>query len=251
MSQEPAPTRRRERSQRYPGVTLEEAIGLARFVEERGLEGLPASALAEALGFSNIKTNAFSARVSAARQFGLLSQDGDGYALTALAREVLHPVEAGALPAIRRRALLESPLYAELALRYAGKVVPETSALANLLYHHHGITASAKAQAAEVFVASARFAGALDADGRFHPDGVPRAEAAPAADRAEPAAPRETPKGGPKPQAGRVRLDLPLWDEDAGKTIRVRAPESISRASFERFLQAFRLHVRVEDEPGR
>ncbi len=43
-----------------------------------------------------------------------------------------------------------------------------------------------------------------------------------------------------------VSLDLPLWDEDEGKLIRVRAPRSITRASFERFLQAFRLSVRIE-----
>ena len=48
-----------------------------------------------------------------------------------------------------------------------------------------------------------------------------------------------------------VRLDLRLWDADAGKTIRVRAPQTITPASFERFLQAFRLLVRVEEPaPG-
>jgi hypothetical protein len=44
-----------------------------------------------------------------------------------------------------------------------------------------------------------------------------------------------------------VRLDLRLWDADTGKTIRLRAPQTITAASFERFLQAFRLLVRIEE----
>ena len=37
-----------------------------------GLDGLTAPDIASALGYKNIKTNTFSARLSAARQFGLL-----------------------------------------------------------------------------------------------------------------------------------------------------------------------------------
>ena len=42
----------------------------------------------------------------------------------------------------------------------------------------------------------------------------------------------------PRVRSGDVRIDVRLWDADQGKTIRVRAPESISAESFERFLQA-------------
>jgi hypothetical protein len=48
-----------------------------------------------------------------------------------------------------------------------------------------------------------------------------------------------------------VRIDLRLWGPDQGKAIRLRAPEVISPASFERFLQTFRLHVRIEEEEER
>ena len=44
-----------------------------------------------------------------------------------------------------------------------------------------------------------------------------------------------------------ARIDLKLWGSDQGKTIRLRSPESITRASFERLLQAFQLHVRIEE----
>jgi hypothetical protein len=44
-----------------------------------------------------------------------------------------------------------------------------------------------------------------------------------------------------------VRIDLRLWGADAGKSIKLRVPESITPESLDRLLQALRLHVRVEE----
>ena len=241
MSDDPAPIsgRKRERSNRYPGRPLPESVELARFVEEHGLDGLGGAEIASALGYSSVKTNTFSSRLSAARQFGLLALTGDGYSLTPLARSILHPVDSAELPSLLRRALWEAPLYAELATRYGGKIVPEASILANLLYHQFRIIAAAKDTAAEVFLESARFAGALDDRGILRREGSEVIAADPVAE--------STPRVAERRNSGKgVRLDLELWDADAGKTIRVRAPKVISRASLERFLQAFQLIVKVE-----
>src|ERR1700748_672127 len=89
---------KRERSTRYPGVAVAEALKLCESIDDLGLDGLSAAAIASALGYTNIKTNTFSARLSAARQFGLLNLTGDGYALAPLARAILHPVEPAELP---------------------------------------------------------------------------------------------------------------------------------------------------------
>ena len=274
----PSPARpKRERSTRYPGVDLAESLKLCESIELLGVDGLTSADIATALGYKNIKTNTFSARLSAARQFGLLNLSGEGYGLTTLARTILHPVDPDELPRLYRQALLKPPLYAELAERLGGRKIPEAGILGNVLYHHHQIIASAKQAAAEAFIASARFAGALGDDGLFLPGGVESpaegpaplpgatgsaspgptlgvarafvAQAAPAiaspgvTDTATPPLVRERPAD--------VRLDLRLWDADAGKTIRLRAPQSISSASFDRFLQAFRLLVRVDDRPER
>src|SRR5947208_12044868 len=129
---EPTPPRtKRERSTRYPGVTLAEALKLCESVEDLGVDGLTAPDIATALGYKNIKTNTFSARLSAARQFGLLTLTGDGYGLTPLAREILHPVDLSELSTLHRQALLKPPLYAELAERLAGKRVPDAAILGN------------------------------------------------------------------------------------------------------------------------
>lgn len=169
----PAPGRpRRERSTRYPGVSLPEGLKLCESIDSLGLDGLSAAEIASALGYKNIKTNTFSARLSAARQFGLLNLTGDGYALTPLARAILHPVEPDALPRLHRQAFLKPPLYAELAERLAGKRVPDVTILGNILYHNHHIIATSKRSAAEAFLESARFAGALSEDQMLLPDGA-------------------------------------------------------------------------------
>jgi hypothetical protein len=245
----PATSRpRRERSTRYPGVALAEAIKFCESIDALGVDGLSAADIASALGYKNIKTNTFSARLSAARQFGLLSLTGDGYALTPLAREILHPVDPSGLGRLHRQALLKPPLYAELAERLAGRRAPDAEILGNILYHNHQIIATAKRPAAEAFLESSRFAGALGDDQVFRPEGPP----GPAATAGAPAATAPSPPApsAPRTRPAEVRLDLRLWDRDEGKTIRLRAPQTITPASFERFLQAFRLLVRVEDGPS-
>ncbi len=251
---------RRERSTRYPGVPMIEGIELARFVESKGLDGLSAGDIATALGYKNIKTNTFSARLSAARQFGLLELKDEGYWITPLARSILHPVDPAELPKLYRKALLVPPLYADLAERLGGKRVPDAPILGNILYHHHAIIANAKQAAAECFIESARFAGALGDDLFLHLEGAdlpgappvaaqpvtPPVAASPApatiSNRPAPAAPRVP----AAPGQGRTRFDLLLWGADEGKAVRVRAPEAMTEESFERLLQALRLHIKIQ-----
>ena len=252
----PAPSSlpRRERSTRYPGVNLSESLKFCESIDNLGLDGMSASTIAAGLGYKNIKTNTFSARLSAARQFGLLSLTGDRYTLSPLARAILHPVDPGELTALYRQALLKPPLYAELAERLAGKRVPEATILGNVLYHNHQIIISAKQAAAEAFLESAQFAGALGEDhvllpasGHAAAPPTPAPAVADAAGR-RPAVPAPAREGRRSAAAeAEVRLDLQLWDADEGKTIRIRAPRTITAASFERFLQALRLLVRIQE----
>jgi hypothetical protein len=233
---------RRERSARYPGVPLNDGIELCGFMESRGLDGLSASDIATALGYRNIRTNTFSARLSAARQFGLLEMKDEGYILTGLARSLLHPVDPNDLAKLRRRALREAPLYVELLDRFGGKKVPEAAILANVLYHDYQIIASAKQVAADVFLESARSAGVLGEDGVLRPEGSPTTPdptPAPAHATPEPSAPATGPNDG-------IRIEVKLWGADEGKTVRMRVPESMTSESFERLLQILRLQVRIE-----
>ena len=251
---EPTIRGRRERSARYPGAPLPEAIELARFVDDHGLDGTSAEAIASSMGFESIKTRTFSARLSAARQFGLLSLSDSGYTLTPSARSILHPIDPDELPRMHREALKVPSLYADLIIRLADRKVPEPERLANLLYHSYQITTSAKLPAAEAFIESSRFAGMIDAEGHLRPDGVANRAAA-SVDRSGRDDADGEPRSGPDlarrlapdraPDA--VSFDLRLWGVDEGKVIRVRAPESVTAESYDRLVRALRLHIRIDE----
>jgi hypothetical protein len=252
----PSPARsRRERSTRYPGVGLADCIELIRHVEAKGLDGLSAEDYAVSLGFKNIKTNSFSARLSAARQFGFLLLKNEGYRLTPLAKAILHPIDPGEIGKQYRQALREPPIYAELIEQFDGKRVPDLEILANVLYHHHEITVAAKEVAAGSFLDSARFAGVLGDDMilRYAATTAAPNSSAPAAVEPPAAAPPASEPANfargrveaSEPRSG-VRIDLRLWGPDEGKLVRVRAPETISRESFERLIRALELHLRIE-----
>ena len=226
---------------------------------------MPATAIAEGLGYSNVRTNTFSSSLSSARQFGLLAMADERYTLTALARSILHPIEPGTLPRLRREAFREPPLYASLSSRFQERRLPDPTALANIVYHHDGITASAKQAAAEAFLASARFAELVDADGALRSREGPTTEAAILPQSPEPTSRQggdatlgvvsQSPGAPSSPDPARafrserepapVRIDLRLWGADAGKVLRVRAPESITAESYDRLLAALRLHIQV------
>lgn len=243
-------------------MPLDECVELCKFIESKGLDGVTAADIAGSLGYKNIKTNTFSAKLSAARQFGLLSLKEEGYWLTPLAKSILHPIDPADIGRLYRQALLTPPIYDELIHRLDGKRVPELEILANILYHHHNITVSAKDAAAEAFVSSARFAGALGEDHVLNLGvqkgasalAVPHSESAseqprlfesPPAATSGPAPPRErSSAAADHPSA--VRIDLRLWGGDEGKIIRVRGPESLTPESFERLLQALKLHFKIE-----
>ena len=246
---------KRERSTRYPGVPLAESVELCKFIESRGLDGLTAGDIAMALGYKNIKTNTFSARLSAARQFGLLVLKDEGYSLTTLAKSILHPVDPHEVPKFYRQAFMEPPLYHDLVEQFVDKRVPEANILGNVLYHNYQIISSSKQTAAEAFLDSARFAGAMGEDHVLRPHGAPATAAAsspappapPATGTGEAIAAQPTPTERMAGRSSDVRIDLRLWNADLGKSIRVRAPEVITPDSFDRLIQTLRLHLRVEE----
>ena len=263
---------RRERSARYPSTPLEDAITFCRQIDELGVDGLSSAQIASAMGYRNVKTNTFSGRLSSARQFGLIDLSDQNHSLTQLAKRIIHPMDPDEIPGLIRQACQSPPLYAELLRQYAGKRLPEPEILGNLLMHKHHITAVAKSIAAEAFFASIKYAGIL-LENRLVDESAgesalivvskpsmpasPRPAARPTRAITEPEAEttfrhsdlpiQRNHSGKPMPE-NEVRLDLALWDSDQGKHIRLRAPSSISRASYDRFIQALQLAVRILDD---
>lgn len=218
-------------------MPLSEALALVRQMESKGADGLPAEAIGAALGYRNIRTHGLSAPLSAARQFGLIELRDGGYRLTRRGRRLLRPTNAAEGAALRREAMLASELYATLAMKLAGKRLPDEAALAGWLQRDFRISASARLHAAQVFVASAREAGLVDDAGLVRLDDTARTD-----ERSLEGSDSDENHGG---ACDEVEATLRLWADDEGKMVRIRAPGSMSRASFERLVEALRLLVRV------
>lgn len=260
---------RRERSARYPSTTLEDAINFCRQIDELGVDGLNSAQIASAMGYRNVKTNTFSGRLSSARQYGLIDLSDQSHTLSQLARRIIHPMDPDEIPTLLRQACQSPPLYAELLRSYAGKRLPEPDILGNLLMHKHHITAVARNIAAEAFFASIKYAGIL-LENRLVDESAGEAAmlVSPKLTSAKPAI--RSSRAAAEPEAettfrhsdynphrnhsgkttgeNEVRIDLALWDADEGKHIRFKAHSTITRASYERFLQAFQLAVRIIDD---
>ena len=170
-----------------------------------------------ALGYSNVKTNAFSARLSAARQFGLIALKDETYTPGALARSILHPVDPADLPRLYRQALLEPPLYAEAGRPHVRQeIARRPDPREHLLSSASEIIASAKDAAAASFpgIREVRLGGSLTTRG-LPPPGRParrnrplrRAVTSPRIDPCSPTADRRPPRSAPL--GGRPRQDHP------------------------------------------
>lgn len=262
---------KRERSARYPAAPLDEAIEFCRQIDELGVDGLTASQIATAMGYKNVKTNTFSGRLSSARQFGLVALADQNHSLTQLAKRIIHPLDPDEIPSLLQQACQSPTLFAELIKQYAGKRLPEPEILGNLLMHRHQITAAAKSAAAESFYASARFAGILNDNRQLIEEWdtsaslvEPRSSGlitkqTKASTRNStvsdftgqniPAEKVRQPKE-KRMNEDEVRLDLTLWDTDQGKHIRLRAPSSMTAASYERFMKALQLAIRIVEAPN-
>lgn len=161
MSDSPPSKQTRERSKAYPGCALEDCVRFVGMIKKALGRGThDRESLAKAMGFSTV-SGAVSPKIAALVHFGLMERTGAGYELSELSRSITDFLDDGE----RRRAIREAfalpTLYQEIIAKFEpdGKI---PSQLATHLHRFHGITDAASAQAAEIFISSGRYAGALD-----------------------------------------------------------------------------------------
>lgn len=159
---------KKPKSKEYPAYSLNDAIS---FVDKLG--GYPVrqpiayQTAAREHGIASVNTKSFKYRLSAAKQFGLLTTAGGStLTLTDWAYELLLPTKSNEVTLdIRRKCFKNPKLYAELIELYEGKSLPTQFTLENLLVQSHGIVHTVKEIAAKNFIESANQAGAVTAAG--------------------------------------------------------------------------------------
>lgn len=172
----------RERSALYPAVTWGECIDLIKKINSFSLRAVSYQALAEKYGLTSTTTKSFTARIGAAKQFGLVTTvQGSTVQLTDASKRILYPT-SDEIREVELTCFAQPPLYAKLISKYDGAALPSTSILANILMNEHRIARAVKDNAAKCFVESAEQLGILKGGVLCYSD-VRKEELSPEADQ--------------------------------------------------------------------
>ncbi len=156
--------RRVTRGKKFPRFPLEEAIKIARRVRELGGKGVTLELLARAEQKSE-KSGHFRKKVAAAKFFGLLGKNNEGYFLTELGKKILSPMSEEEEREALKEAFLNVPMFRAVYNQYlemGGGKLPERRIVENLFERKFGVHPTSKAEAYKVFVESGIFAGLLE-----------------------------------------------------------------------------------------
>jgi hypothetical protein len=143
----------------HPYFDLDDSIAVAKVVHDRGGGTCARDLVAASLGYSTTKSGAFSSRISAAKQFGLIRVEGDVIATTDRAISILHPVMESDAIVGRRDAFLSVPLFQKVYDKFKGGSLPQEIGLQNLFKSEYKIGEERLKPALRVMLHSAEQAG--------------------------------------------------------------------------------------------
>lgn len=145
----------REKSALYPGITWNEAIDFIKKINSLNLKTVSYQTVAEKYGLKSPSTKSFMAKISAAKQFGLITTtQGSTIQLTDASKQIIYPT-GDQVRDIELSCFAQPVLYAKLISKYDGLSLPSTEILSNILMNEHRISRAAKDSAAKCFVDSA------------------------------------------------------------------------------------------------
>ena len=147
-------SKNKPRSRLYPRYHLEHAVNFAKAVYDLGGRSISKEAVAQKIGKAT-NNSAFIGRVSSARQFGLINMQNGKISVTEIGQRVLYPKGSQDRQVALIQAFSMPSLYKDLINNYNGKVLPDSSSLANVLMLDYEIQKNARSWAASNFLHSA------------------------------------------------------------------------------------------------
>lgn len=122
----------KEKSAMYPAFTLKETIEtFIKTIDSLGGKKASVDLVASTMGVSS-STKSFSKKLSAARQYGLISLSKGTIELTDLANDILYPKDDN-VELLLIEAFCKPPVYEKLINRFKGRALPNSLMLSNLL----------------------------------------------------------------------------------------------------------------------
>jgi hypothetical protein len=148
----------------FPAYNFALARQIAERVEQDGAGSLSEETLAIALHLSS-KSSGFQLKALTARQFGLLTKQGEMLSTTPLAKRIFKPVNEDEKQKAMVESFLAIPLFREVALRFKGQPLPQGATLRNILEREFRIDNKRVSDAERVLMDSSRDAGVLVTSG--------------------------------------------------------------------------------------
>ncbi|WP_124705834.1 winged helix-turn-helix domain-containing protein [Sulfuriferula multivorans] len=143
----------------FPYYNLQLSIDAAKIVHEKGGGACTREQLASYLGYSAVKNGGFLSRVSAARMFGLIEQEGDTIRVTERGQKILSPV----IESEREQALIDSFMSVELFNKFyeqfKGNTLPAETGIKNLFLTQYKVVHDRIAPTIKIMFDSAETAG--------------------------------------------------------------------------------------------
>ena len=148
----------------FPAYALGTALVIAERVERDGAGSLTEQTLAMAMSMS-VKGSTFKLRHLTARQFGLLSRQGDTLSTTPRSKAIFKSTSPEEGNRARLEAFLDIPLFKVVAERYRGTPLPESNTFRNILERDFKVAHGRVTDAERVLLDSARDAGLITTAG--------------------------------------------------------------------------------------
>ena len=216
-SQSQTKTQRTRTKSEYLFPTYDFNMGklIAETVERDGGGALTEETLAIDLGLS-AKSSGFQLKALTARQFGLLTKQGETLTTTQLAKSIFKPANDDE----RRKALAESfmkiPLFQAVVNRFKGQPIPQSENFRNILEREFKIDTKRVGDAERVLMDSARDTGVLGTSGNNKYLSVEKAITSnqQPADYVQPKIEAQTGIMNPIPPLGRPRTIAPQITEE-------------------------------------
>lgn len=172
----------------FPYYSLEKSIDVPKVIHERAGGRCGRGQLAGLLSYSGVKNGGFLTRMSAAKLFGLIEENGDTITLTDRAKKIISPVRPTDAEQAKLDAFMAVELYRKVFEDFDGHTLPSADGLSNLFLTQYKIVPNQVAPALRNLMESADNAGLFKVAGNrsklirpiIRNDGAPPSAPAPA-----------------------------------------------------------------------
>lgn len=142
-----------------PYYNLDNSVQVARVIHEQAGGSCDRAQLAALLNYKGVDNGAFLTRVTAAKLFGLVLQEGNQIRVTERGRAVVAPVLQADADAARVEAFLAVELFRKVFEEFNGQPLPLNVGLQNLLLTKYGVVPDRVAPTVNLMLDSAEQAG--------------------------------------------------------------------------------------------